>query len=34
MRRTVSARLSLDVAADADLLFCVAVATGSYDVDE
>ena len=34
MRRTVSARLSLDVAADADLLFCIAVATGAYSVDE
>jgi transglutaminase-like putative cysteine protease len=34
MRRTVSARLALDVVAEADLLLCVAVASGSYTVDE
>ena len=34
MRRTVSARLALDVVAEADLLLGVAVASGSYAVDE
>ncbi|BCS31660.1 putative transglutaminase-like protein [Luteitalea sp. TBR-22] len=34
MRRTVSARLELDVGADADLLLAIAVASGSYAVTE
>ena len=34
MRRTVSAWLALDVVADADLLLCIAVASGSHSVDE
>lgn len=34
MRRTVSAWLALDVVGEADLLISVAVASGSYSVDE
>jgi transglutaminase-like putative cysteine protease len=34
MRRTVSAWLALDVVGDADLLISLAVASGSYSVDE
>lgn len=34
MRRTVSAWLTLDVEGEADLLICLAVASGTYIVDE
>ncbi len=34
MRRTVTARLALDIAGDADVLLCATVASGTYSVDE
>lgn len=34
MRRTVSARLTLDVTGQTDLLLCMAVAAGSYTVED